>query len=189
MIVSETRRPSFNVIFESRRCQCARPALGPSHVPLWLKIRYPTLALNIVSFPSRPLCVRYSPNSGPHIPTRYAHVGTEQLRAYPSVLAKAELTAPAKPRRTSAFNGSEISVDHISTRIGMRGTFTADGGANIIPVISSRRVLPNFEAEERHWTPRQLMRSTSLRHQLTTATPIPFTLATLCADKYHGGII
>ncbi|KAJ7308634.1 hypothetical protein DFH08DRAFT_491074 [Mycena albidolilacea] len=122
MIVSETRRPSFNVIFESRRCQCARPALGAPHVPLWLKIRYPTLALNIVSFPCRPLCVRYSPNSGPHIPTRYAHVGTEQLRACLSVHTKAELTAPAKPRRTSAFNGYEISVDHISTKIGMRGS-------------------------------------------------------------------
>ncbi|KAJ7882539.1 hypothetical protein B0H14DRAFT_1465883 [Mycena olivaceomarginata] len=59
------------------------------------KIRYPTLALNIVSFPSRPFCVRYSPGSGLHIPTRYAHVGTEQLRACLSVLAKAELTAPA----------------------------------------------------------------------------------------------
>ncbi|KAJ7882550.1 hypothetical protein B0H14DRAFT_3754330 [Mycena olivaceomarginata] len=74
---------------------------------------------------SRPVCVRYSPNSGPHIPTRYAHVGTEQLRACLSVLAKAELIAPAKPRRTSALNGYEISVYHISTKIGMRGTFTA----------------------------------------------------------------
>ncbi|KAJ7882596.1 hypothetical protein B0H14DRAFT_3128793 [Mycena olivaceomarginata] len=41
------------------------------------------------------------------------------------VLAKAELTAPAKPRRTSAFNGYGISVYHISPKIGMRGTFTA----------------------------------------------------------------
>ncbi|KAJ7863357.1 hypothetical protein B0H14DRAFT_2574993 [Mycena olivaceomarginata] len=38
---------------------------------------------------------------------------------------EAELIAPAKPRRTSALNGYEISVYHISTKIGMRGTFTA----------------------------------------------------------------
>jgi hypothetical protein len=49
----------------------------------------------------------------------------EQLLACLSVLTKAELTPPAKPRRTSAFNGYGISVYHISPKIGMRGTFTA----------------------------------------------------------------
>jgi hypothetical protein len=173
------------------------------------------------------LCVRYSPGSGLHIPTRYAHVGTEQLRACLSVLAKAELTAPAKPRRTYAFNGYEISVDHISAKIGMRGTFTAvsliplfsffcgvlacivsrkDGVPNLIPVICKRRVFSNFEMRRTQLDPAVIdeviklplpplfvhavfTRSTALRHQLTTAIFISFTLATLCADKYHGGII
>jgi hypothetical protein len=99
----------------------------------------------------------------------------------------------------------------------MRGTFTAvslillfsfscsvltciasrkDGGANIITVISSRRVLPNFEAGRTPLDPAatdeviELPLAPLFIHAVfTTAILISFTWVTLCADNYHGGII